>query len=119
VLIEGRNRARLSHFVESDRVFRVEVDMLEEVYGEERELKGLNRSVVNQFERYVKLNKKIAPEIVGALSQVEDSSKLADTIASHLTLKIDDKQKLLEEISVAKRLELIYAFMEGEIEVLN
>ena len=85
----------------------------------ENELEGLARSVVGQFEEYVRLNKKIPPEVQVSLSQIEDPSKLADTIASHLTLKVADKQELLEVVSTNERFERIYALMESEIGALQ
>src|SRR5690606_7638936 len=80
---------------------------------------ALSRSVINQFEQYVKLNRKIPPEVLVSLNQIEDASKLADTVASHLTIKISDKQDLLEIANVVDRLERVYAMMEGEIGVLQ
>ena len=81
-------------------------------------LEALSRAVVTQFEQYIKLNKKIPPEVLVSINQIEESSKLADTVASHLALKIADKQELLELVTVSERLEKIYGVMEGEISVL-
>ena len=83
------------------------------------ELKALARTVVTQFESYVKLNKKIPPEVLVSVNQIEEPSKLADTIAAHLALKIPEKQELLEAVSAKDRLELVFALMEGEIDVLE
>ncbi len=119
VLVEGQHRAKVLNYVETDKIFRAEILPLFDENESGSDVEALARSVVTQFERYVKLNKKVAPEVVTSLSQIESSSKLVDTIASHLTLKIIDRQKVLEANNVAKRLELIYSFMESEIEVLN
>ena len=86
---------------------------------EGKEVEALARSVITQFEQYIKLNKKIPPEVLVSVNQIEDPSKLADTVASHLTLKISDKQELLEIASVSARLEKVFSFMEGEIGVLQ
>ncbi|GAA4130235.1 hypothetical protein GCM10023067_47850 [Aminobacter aganoensis] len=86
---------------------------------EEVEVEALSRSVVSDFENYVKLNKKISPEVVGAASQIEDYSKLADTVASHLAIKITEKQEMLGTLSVKERLEKAMGFMEAEISVLQ
>src|SRR3546814_4300912 len=82
-------------------------------------MEALSRSVINQFEQYVKLNRKIPPELLVSLNQIDDPSKLAETVASHLTIKISDKQELLEIASVVERLQRVYALMEGEIGVLQ
>ena len=119
VLVEGGKRARIEAFTENDLFFQAQADVLDEVVGEEQELEALSRSVVSQFEQYIKLNKKIPPEVLVSLNQIEDAGKLADTVASHLSLKIAEKQELLEIISVAERLERVYSFMEGEIGVLQ
>jgi ATP-dependent Lon protease len=86
---------------------------------EGKEIEALARSVVSQFEQYIKLNKKIPPEVLVSINQIEDPAKLADTVASHLALKIPEKQEMLEMRPVAERLEKVLAFMEGEIGVLQ
>jgi ATP-dependent Lon protease len=93
--------------------------MAEEKPAEGREQEALARSVVTQFESYIKLNKKIAPEVLVSINQIDDPSKLADTVASHLNLKIAEKQELLETAGIAPRLERVFAHMEGEIGVLQ
>jgi len=115
VLVEGGQRARIREFTENDSFVEAEADLVAEQTGEERELDALRRTVVSQFEQYIKLNKKIPPEVLNTVSQIEDPSKLADTVASHLSLKIADKQQILEAESVAERLEKVYSFIEGEI----
>ena len=87
--------------------------------GEEAEVEALARTAVTQFEQYIKLNKKIPPEVLVSVNQIDDPAKLSDTIASHLALKIPEKQELLETDVVSERLEKVFAFMEGEIGVLQ
>ncbi len=119
VLVEGGMRARISEFPEIDPFFVARADEMPESDHEGKEVEALARSVITQFEQYIKLNKKIPPEVLVSVNQIEDPSKLADTVASHLTLKISDKQELLEIASVAQRLEKVFSFMEGEIGVLQ
>jgi len=119
VLVEGGPRARIVHFTDNPDFFQAYADLVVEKEGEPRELEALARSVISQFEQYVKLNKKIPPEVLVSINQIDDSSKLADTVASHLTVRVAEKQELLEIDSVAERLERIYSFMEGEIGVLQ
>ncbi|MGV1015622.1 MAG: LON peptidase substrate-binding domain-containing protein, partial [Methyloceanibacter sp.] len=119
VLVEGTRRAAISRYTENDNYFEAEVEPVEEVLGAEDEIEALSRSVVSQFESYVKLNKKISPEVLGSASQIEDYSKLADTIASHLAIKIAEKQQILEVTTVSERLERVFTLMESEISVLQ
>ena len=119
VLVEGGRRARIAGFKETAPYFEAFVEKIDEAPVEGRETEALARTVVAQFEQYIKLNKKIAPEVLVSVNQIEDASKLADTIASHLGLKIPEKQELLELPSVAARLEKVFAHMEGEIGVLQ
>ncbi|WP_020593652.1 endopeptidase La [Kiloniella laminariae] len=119
VLVEGAKRARITKFSENDEFFQAEAIPLDDSEGDEKELDALSRSVVSQFEQYIKLNKKIPPEVLVSINQIDESGKLADTVASHLTLKIAEKQELLECATIAERLEKIYGFMEGEIGVLQ
>jgi len=119
VLVEGARRARITGFTETEAYFEADVEMLEERAAGAKELEALGRSVVTQFEQYIKLNKKIAPEVLVSLNQIEDPSKLADTVASHLNIKIAEKQELLELPSVAERLERVFGHMESEIGVLQ
>ncbi len=120
VLVEGQRRAKITAFTQTDTHFEATVEPLPEIGGDEApEIEALGRTVVSQFEQYIKLNKKIAPEVLVSLNQIEEPSKLADTIASHLTLKIADKQELLETEKVAERLERVFAHMEAEIGVLQ
>ena len=119
VLVEGAKRARLTGFSDNPAFFQASAEVIADLIGDERELEALSRAVVAQFEQYIKLNKKIPPEVLTSVNQIEDAGKLADTIASHLSLKIPDKQELLETETISARLEKIYAFMEGEIGVLQ
>jgi ATP-dependent Lon protease len=115
VLVEGGQRAHVRDYTENDSFLEAEADQIAEDTGQAREVDALRRTVVSQFEQYIKLNKKIPPEVLNTVSQIEDASKLADTVASHLSLKIADKQELLEADSVSDRLEKVYSFIEGEI----
>ena len=119
VLVEGTARARIKNFVENEEYFEAEAEPLEEEVGASEEVEALARSTVSQFENYVKLNKKISPEVLGTIGQIEDYSKLADTIASHLAIKIADKQEILEITSISERLERVFGLMESEISVLQ
>ena len=119
VLVEGGRRARLSSFKETESYFEALVEDMPDQEGEARELEALGRTVVGQFEQYIKLNKKIAPEVLVSLNQIEEPSKLADTIASHLNLKISEKQELLETTRIGERLERVFGHMESEIGVLQ
>jgi ATP-dependent Lon protease len=119
VLVEGTARADIEGFVDNPRFFQVSARVLEDGSTDMREVEALARAVVTQFEQYVKLNKKVPPEVLVSLSQIDDPGKLADTVSAHLALKISDKQDLLETSSLAERLERLYTFMEGEISVLQ
>ncbi|MBB3266604.1 ATP-dependent Lon protease [Azospirillum sp. OGB3] len=119
VLVEGGQRASITKFAENEEFFQAHADLVEEKVGESQELEALGRAVVSQFEQYIKLNKKIPPEVLVSINQIEEPGKLADTVASHLALKIPEKQQLLECATVSERLERVYAFMEGEIGVLQ
>ena len=119
VLVEGTKRASVTKYVENDSFLEAEAEMLEEAAETGSEEAALARTVVSQFESYVKLNKKIPPEVLVSINQVEDPAKLADTVAAHLSLKIPEKQELLELGSVQARLERVFAHMEGEIDVLE
>jgi ATP-dependent Lon protease len=119
VLVEGGQRARIVRFAENESFFQAYAEGIEEKAGDQQEIEALSRTVVSQFEQYIKLNKKIPPEVLVSINQIEDSSKLADTVASHLALKIPEKQELLETETVSERLEKVFGYMEGEIGVLQ
>src|SRR5271155_461832 len=119
VLVEGGRRAGIVAFKETEAYFEAFVEELPDRDADAKELEALGRTVVSQFEQYIKLNKKIAPEVLVSLNQIEEPSKLADTIASHLNLKIAEKQELLETAKVGERLERVFGHMESEIGVLQ
>jgi ATP-dependent Lon protease len=119
VLVEGGQRARVAEHLPNEEFFQVYAEVLEHKPEDERELQALARAVVSQFEEYVKLNKKIPPEVLVSLNQIENYGKLVDTVASHLTIKVSDKQSLLEVDSILERLERVYALIEGEIGVMQ
>jgi ATP-dependent Lon protease len=119
VLVEGKSRAALLRFTGRTEYFEAEIADLEEDGEEAPEAAALSRAVAEQFENYVKLNKKVPPEALASIPQIAEPGKLADSIAAHLSVKIADKQQLLEIFNVGKRLEKVYALMEGEISVLQ
>src|ERR1700723_3133634 len=119
VLVEGGQRARTVRFTDNEAFFQAFAEMVPDKVGEKQELEALARAAVTQFEHYIKLNKKIPPEVLVSINQIDDASKLADTIASNLALKIPEKQELLETETVSERLEKVFGFMEGEIGVLQ
>ncbi|HXV29075.1 MAG TPA: endopeptidase La, partial [Sinorhizobium sp.] len=119
VLVEGRARAEIDRYTQREDFYEAVAHVLREPEEDPVEIEALSRSVVSEFESYVKLNKKISPEVVGVASQIEDYSKLADTVASHLSIKIVEKQEMLETTSIKMRLEKALGFMEGEISVLQ
>ncbi len=118
VLVEGVQRARVSEFTETDECFAARAELIAES-DSDVEIQALMRTVFAQFDQYVKLNKKIPPEILTSLASIDEASRLADTIAAHLTLKLEEKQKILEMIDVAERLEHLLRLMEGEIDILQ
>ena len=119
VLVEGGQRARIQRFADNDLFFQAFAETIGENSGTQQETEALARTVVSQFEQYIKLNKKIPPEVLVSINQIEDPGKLADTVASHLSLKIPEKQELLETPAVSERLEKVFGYMEGEIGVLQ
>jgi ATP-dependent Lon protease len=119
VLVEGAQRAKVLKYTDRSDYFEADAVVLDDNLGEHVEAEALARSVVTEFENYVKLNKKVSPEVVGVVQQIEDRAKLADTIGSHLQVKIADKQTLLETLSVPERLEKVLGLMESEISVLQ
>jgi len=119
VLVEGGQRARIVRFTDNNLFFQAVAETITENAGEQQETEALARTVVAQFEQYIKLNKKIPPEVLVSINQIEESGKLADTVAAHLSLKIPEKQELLETAAVSERLEKVFGYMEGEIGVLQ
>ena len=119
VLVEGASRAHIARFSGDEEYFQADYITLEAEPMDDREMEVLARSVLNQFDQYVKLNKKIPPEILSSLQGITDASRLADTIAAHMSLKIDEKQAILEIRSVRERLEHIMGLLETEIDLLQ
>lgn len=119
VLVEGLQRARITTLTDNGEYFYAQVEYLESPEVDEREQEVLVRTVINQFEGYIKLNKKIPPEVLTSLHSIEDAAKLADTISAHMPLKINDKQTVLEMSNVVERIEYLIAMMESEIDLLQ
>lgn len=119
VLVEGSQRAEIDAFEASEDFFKAKVHYLESEAMEDKEEEVMIRSAINQFEGYVKLNKKIPPEVLTSLSGIDEADRLADTMAAHMPLKLNDKQKVLEITDVRERLEFLMALMEGEIDLLQ
>ena len=119
VLVEGKSRAGVARYTAQSDFYEVEIADLPDDSLASAEAEALSRAVVEQFETYVKLNKKVPPEALAAMPQIENPGELADRVASHLSVKISDKQALLEVFDVVKRLEKVYALMEGEISVMQ
>jgi len=119
VLVEGGERARITDYADSGEFFQAHAEIIPDHGDDDQEVEALSRTVIAQFEQYIKLNRKIPPEVMVSINQIDDSCKLADTVASHLALKIPEKQQLLETEKVSERLEKVYSFMEGEIGVLQ
>ena len=119
VLVEGIRRAKITTLSDNGEYFQAKAEYLDTPVVDEREQEVLNRTAINQFEGYIKLNKKIPPEVLASLHAIEESAKLADTIASHMPLKLKDKQAVLEMSDVTERLEYLMAMMESEIDLLQ
>jgi ATP-dependent Lon protease len=119
VLVEGGKRAKITGFKETESYFEAIVEPMPDTGADRKDIETLGRSVVTQFEQYIKLNKKIAPEVLVSLNQISEPSKLADTVASHLNLKIPEKQEILEVAKVGDRLEKVFGHMESEMGVLQ
>ncbi len=119
VLVEGMQRVRLNKFVDESPFFQAYGSIIPEEDGAEEELEALIRAVISQFEQYVKLNRKIPPEVLVTVNQITDPAKLADTVASYFSLKIPDKQILLETANISKRLERVLGYIESESAVLQ
>ncbi|MBY0354947.1 MAG: endopeptidase La [Rickettsiales bacterium] len=119
VLVEGVRRARVLEAIPNSEYHQVTAETLDEIVGDRQEMEAMFRTVTTQFEQYVKLNKKIQPETLGAVLKITNPSALADTVAAHMQIDIAAKQEILEMLGVAERLEQVYALMESEISVLN
>ena len=119
VLVEGVSRAKVLEFIETDDCFAAKAERIENDPDEDNETQALMRTVFTQFDQYVKLNKKIPPEILTSLATIDDAGRLADTITAHLSLKLEEKQKILEMFSVSERLEHLLGLLEAEIDILQ
>jgi len=119
VLVEGKSRAKILNYVPNPSFFVIEAERISEEGNLGVESEALMRTIVTAFENYVKLNKKIPSEVLVTVSSIEEPNRLADTIASHLSLKLEDKQEILETISPAERLEKLYEKIQGEVEILQ
>ena len=119
VLVEGGARARIASYTQNEAFFEAHGELIDDTGDDGEDIQALARTVTTQFEQYVKLNRKIPPEVLVSVNQIDEPSKLADTVASHLALKIPEKQDLLEIASVNERLERVYSLMEAEIGVMQ
>ncbi|NVM77675.1 ATP-dependent Lon protease [Duganella sp. SG902] len=119
VLVEGAQRARINKITDTPTHFVADLTPLDSELGDDSEIEAMRRAIVQQFDQYVKLNKKIPPEILASLSGIDDAGRLADTVAAHLPLKLEQKQVILEIFSVAKRLEHLLGQLEGELDILQ
>ena len=119
VLVEGERRAVVQNYLDTEDYFSAQVALLEALPLTDKEGEALMRSVLNEFDQYVKLNMKIPPEILTSLAGIDDPGRLADTVAAHLSLKIEDKQQILMVQDVRERLEKILTVLESEIDLLQ
>ena len=119
VLVEGAQRARIDHIHDGATHFTAELTPVASEIGDDSEVEAMRRAIVQQFDQYVKLNKKIPPEILASLAGIDDAGRLADTVAAHLPLKLEQKQVILEIFNVAKRLEHLLGQLEGELDILQ
>src|SRR5215813_11289039 len=119
VLVEGAQRAKVVKYTDRSEYYEAEAVALGDTMGDHVEAKAFARSVTNEFESYVKLNKRVPPEVVGVVQQIEDYANLADLVASHLALKIPDRQAILEATSVIERFEKVLGLIDSEISVLQ
>ncbi len=119
VLVEGNKRARIINYLGQEEYFTAQIKELDEEVVDDRESEVLVRSLTTQFDQYVKLNKKIPPEILTSLSSIEEADRMVDTIAAHMSLKLDEKQKILEVVDLRERVEHLMVLMESEIDILQ
>ena len=119
VLVEGASRAEIKGKIYGDEYFEAKVSIIDEIVVDDREIEILSRSVIDSFDKYVKLNKKIAPEVMTSLSGIDDPSRLVDTIAAHMVLKMEEKQAILEINDVKQRIENIIGLIENELDILQ
>jgi ATP-dependent Lon protease len=119
ILVEGKNRVKVDKFISNKDFFEAEATILNDTINKSEEIEALRRSVIDEFDRYAKLNKNIPEEALKAISEADNPSKLADTVAGHLSISVQKKQELLELIDLHKRLETIFSIMQGEMSVLR
>ncbi len=120
VLVEGIKRASINIFYENEDFLESDIDLIEEtVDSTDKKLRALSKSATEQFDRYVNLNKKIPPEVIGSINEIDDLGKLSDTIASHLSIKLSDKQEILESVDIYSRFEKILNFIGSELDVMQ
>jgi ATP-dependent Lon protease len=119
VLVEGGYRARIVHFLATEHIFVAQVTPLRTGTFDAKEIEVLTRTITTRFDQYIKLNKKVPPEILTSLANINEPSRMADTIAAHMAIKLEDKQKLLELVDITKRLERLAAIIESEIDLLQ
>ncbi|MFK5915627.1 MAG: endopeptidase La, partial [Woeseiaceae bacterium] len=119
VLVEGNKRARIVHFLGQEEYFTAQIKELDDEVVDDRESEVLTRSLTTHFDQYVKLNKKIPPEILTSLSSIEEADRMVDTIAAHMSLKLEEKQKILEIVDLHERVEHLMVLMESEIDILQ
>jgi len=119
VLVEGGQRAAVTEYLQETPFIEAEVEVIPAAEGENKEVEGLMRSLLSQFEQYVKLNKKLPSELLTALSSIDDPTRLVDMIAAHLAVKLDEKQKVLELMDLPKRYEKVMLLIESEIDLLQ
>lgn len=119
VLVEGSQRAKILNFLGEDDLFSAQISLLHSTTVDEQEIEVLTRSISSRFDQYIKLNKKVPPEILNSLASIDEPSRLADTIAAHMAIKIEEKQKVLEIVDVRERLEYLMALIESEIDLLQ
>ncbi|MCB1953916.1 MAG: LON peptidase substrate-binding domain-containing protein, partial [Rhodocyclaceae bacterium] len=119
VLVEGSQRARILDFIDSDTHFNAKAVQIEEKKSESPETEAMRRALMTQFDQYVKLNKKIPPEIITSLGGIDEAGRLADTIAAYLPLKLEQKQEVLEIFDVQTRLEHLLGLLETELDILQ
>ncbi|MED4585475.1 endopeptidase La [Brevibacillus choshinensis] len=119
VLVEGLQRAKIEEYLQQEDYFVVSITYLKEEKAEENEVEALMRSLLNHFEQYIKLSKKVSPETLTSVQDIEEPGRLADVIASHLPLKMKDKQEILETVNIQERLEILLTILNNEREVLE
>jgi ATP-dependent Lon protease len=119
VLVEGENRVAIDNFIALEEYYTANVHIVDSILTEHKEMDVLSRSIVNQFEQYIKLNKKVPPEILTSLNNIEEPGRLTDSIAAHIAVKLDEKQKMLEMLDIKDRMEHLLALMDSEIDLLQ